>query len=299
VSLPELATATRVPERFLVALETDDLGTLPPAAFTRGFIRAYCQTLGESPEAALALFGGASPSGVSPGPTAGGARAASASARARSRGPVLISFVLLIVLGAVLFAVTVALQSGRGTGRRASSVSDAPARVAPVPAAQVPAVAPTREPVMPAPTSPDTDTPGAATSPTSTARSPVPAASPPDVPPAEPVAPVPSAPPVTSPPPAAPPPAPAEPRVASPTSTYRLTARTTDPTWIRVRTEDGRTTEETIPAGEVREWLSNRPFVLTIGNAGGVTLELNGRPLPSLGPRGQVVRRLVVPPDIP
>ena len=49
---------------------------------------------------------------------------------------------------------------------------------------------------------------------------------------------------------------------------------------MRVRTEDGRTTEETIPAGEIREWISNGPFVITIGNAGGVSLELNGRPLP-------------------
>jgi hypothetical protein len=68
---------------------------------------------------------------------------------------------------------------------------------------------------------------------------------------------------------------------------------------VRVRTEDGRTSEETIPPGEIREWVSNRPFVLTIGNAGGIALELNGRPVPSLGPRGAVITRLVLPPDRP
>jgi hypothetical protein len=82
--------------------------------------------------------------------------------------------------------------------------------------------------------------------------------------------------------------------VASP---YRLVARVSEPTWIRVRTEDGRSTEETIPAGQVREWVSNRPFVLTLGNAGGVTLELNGRTLPPLGPSGAVVSRIVLPPQ--
>ena len=76
---------------------------------------------------------------------------------------------------------------------------------------------------------------------------------------------------------------------------YRLVARASDPTWIRVRMEGGRTTEETIPAGEVREWISNRPFELRIGNAGGVTLELNGQLLPPLGARGAVIIRLVLP----
>jgi hypothetical protein len=81
------------------------------------------------------------------------------------------------------------------------------------------------------------------------------------------------------------------------TSPYRLVARTNDTTWIRVRTEDGRSSEETVPPGEVREWVSDRPFVLTVGNAGGVSFELNGRALPSLGGPGTVIPRLVLPPD--
>jgi hypothetical protein len=43
--------------------------------------------------------------------------------------------------------------------------------------------------------------------------------------------------------------------------------------------------------------VSNGPFVLTIGNAGGVSLELNGRPVPRLGASGAVISRLVLPPD--
>ena len=78
---------------------------------------------------------------------------------------------------------------------------------------------------------------------------------------------------------------------------YRLVARVSEPTWIRVRTEDGRTSEETVPAGAVREWVSNRPFVITIGNAGGVSFELNGRALPSFGASGTVISGLVLPPE--
>ena len=68
-------------------------------------------------------------------------------------------------------------------------------------------------------------------------------------------------------------------------------------TWIRVRTDDGHVTEETMSPGDVREWVSSRRFVLTIGNAGGIALELNGRPLPALGPSGSVIPRLVIPSD--
>lgn len=80
-------------------------------------------------------------------------------------------------------------------------------------------------------------------------------------------------------------------------SPYHLVARTSETTWIRVRTEDGRSSEENVPAGETREWVSDRPFVLTIGNAGGVSFELNGRALPPLGAKGTVIPRLVLPPE--
>jgi hypothetical protein len=37
-------------------------------------------------------------------------------------------------------------------------------------------------------------------------------------------------------------------------------------------------------------------FVMTVGNAGGITLWLNGSPLPPLGKSGEVIRDLVLPP---
>ena len=78
---------------------------------------------------------------------------------------------------------------------------------------------------------------------------------------------------------------------------YRLVARAVETTWMRVRTEEGKTIEETIPAGQTREWFSSGPFTLTVGNAGGVNLELNGRALPPLGASGVVIPRIVLPPE--
>ncbi len=75
----------------------------------------------------------------------------------------------------------------------------------------------------------------------------------------------------------------------------RLVARAIEPTWISVQTDDGYVAQELLPAGATREWVSRNRFIVTIGNAGGVTLELNGQPLPPLGARGAVIRELILP----
>ena len=87
------------------------------------------------------------------------------------------------------------------------------------------------------------------------------------------------------------------PAVAIPERRSRLVARTTETTWVRVATDDGSVTQELLPPGATREWISAKRFVLTVGNAGGISLEYNGRPLPALGPRGAVIQKLVIPPE--
>src|SRR5690349_22350958 len=56
VSLEEISRRTRVASRYLEALEADRFVELPAPVFTRGFIRAYCQALGEPPDDALGRF---------------------------------------------------------------------------------------------------------------------------------------------------------------------------------------------------------------------------------------------------
>ncbi len=74
---------------------------------------------------------------------------------------------------------------------------------------------------------------------------------------------------------------------------YRLVVRVTRRTWVRVRMDNGQVTEEKLKAGAKRMWVSNRPFVISIGNAGSVQLELNGRRLPS--PDGVPISDLMLP----
>jgi cytoskeletal protein RodZ len=216
VSLEELARITRVGQSYLLALEAGAFDRLPAPVFTKGFIQAYCQALGESADEALARY-----RELLGTPPALPALELTLRPKGRGHGPVLVSLILLLVLGIGLFLV-VWLQ-GRLKG---------------------PVVA------------------GGATAP---------------------------APKSASPPPVAPAPRQEE------ASRLRLVARTTEPTWVRVQTDDGSVVQELLPAGATREWGSARRFIVTVGNAGGVALELNGQPLPPLGARGAVVQNLVIP----
>jgi cytoskeleton protein RodZ len=76
---------------------------------------------------------------------------------------------------------------------------------------------------------------------------------------------------------------------------HRLVVKAVEPTWIRVQIDDARVVEELLTAGARREWTSDKRFVLSISNAGGIEIVLNGRALPSLGARGAVIHRLSLP----
>jgi hypothetical protein len=83
------------------------------------------------------------------------------------------------------------------------------------------------------------------------------------------------------------------------TGTHHLVVRVIDPTWLRVQVDDRQVAEELLQTGAVREWKATKRFTLTVGNAGGVEIDLNGKRLPSLGAKGAVIQRLVLPPEQP
>src|SRR4029079_857796 len=126
VSLEEIARTTRVAQRYLESIEADAFDALPSPAFTRGFIRAYCQALNEPPDEALAAYeqrepdapappspgrpggiparaGGSAPRPMTATPRPSPVTSRTAESEARGKGAVLVSFVLLIVLGVALF----------------------------------------------------------------------------------------------------------------------------------------------------------------------------------------------------
>ena len=56
VSLNEVTVATRIPSKFLEALENQDWGKLPRGFFNRGFVRAIARYLGLDEEHLLAEY---------------------------------------------------------------------------------------------------------------------------------------------------------------------------------------------------------------------------------------------------
>jgi hypothetical protein len=103
--------------------------------------------------------------------------------------------------------------------------------------------------------------------------------------------PVPEAPPAEQ-PSAAPEPTTAPPREAVRTQQLAVTA--TETSWVQVTIDNRETREALLQPGERVVWAAEQAFNLTVGNAGGVTVEFNGEPLPALGPSG-TVRTLALP----
>jgi cytoskeletal protein RodZ len=60
--------------------------------------------------------------------------------------------------------------------------------------------------------------------------------------------------------------------------------------WVVVQTDEASPHEALLRPGDRLTWKAKEKFVLTIGNAGGVRAELNGKPLPPFGGKGKVVR---------
>jgi cytoskeleton protein RodZ len=74
-----------------------------------------------------------------------------------------------------------------------------------------------------------------------------------------------------------------------------LVIRADATTWIRVKPDDEPAWVETLAPGTEREWRTAGRFHVTLGNAGGVRLELDGQKLPRLGKPGEVVRDVTLP----
>jgi cytoskeleton protein RodZ len=68
-----------------------------------------------------------------------------------------------------------------------------------------------------------------------------------------------------------------------------------EPTWMAVRADGGQEREVLLQRGQTARFSADAGFVVTIGNAGGVELILNGEPVPPLGVSGQVIRDLALP----
>ncbi len=91
-------------------------------------------------------------------------------------------------------------------------------------------------------------------------------------------------------------PAPSAPAGDSRPGRFLLTARAVAPTWMAVRADEGQDRQILLQKGQTASFAAEAGFEVTLGNAGGVDLSLNGEPIPPLGKSGQVVRKVALPP---
>jgi len=76
-----------------------------------------------------------------------------------------------------------------------------------------------------------------------------------------------------------------------------LKVQATEMTWLRIQSDDQPDVEALLQPRETATWTARRQFNIIIGNAGGVEISFNGKPLGSQGASGQVVH-LLLPKEI-
>ena len=76
---------------------------------------------------------------------------------------------------------------------------------------------------------------------------------------------------------------------------FTLTIKAIEPTWVQVKIDGTEKKEVLLRVGEEILWRARTKFLLTMGNAGGVRIRLNGQELGPFGPMGSVVRDVSLP----
>lgn len=292
LDLHRIAAELKISVRFLEAMEQDDFGKLPGGVFTKSFVRQYASFLGIETDELVAEVSHA----VEPEPDV-----AELSGKekpdipgiqlevgdeswhsVRERRPSIPSSVkagalfLLLMLGCSgayywwwqrphrPVSAHVTLPSAMKTASIAQPIASAPKPADPS------ANAPQNPTVTVAPS---TAAPPAATTPTPTDATAKPATSTDATPSPTPTpAPKPDVPVLTP----------------NPNAAVRIAITADEPVWIRADVNGKYQFSGTLQAHESRNIDVDGPVTLRLGNAGGATLTLNGKPVGPVGPKGQI-----------
>uniref|UniRef100_Q01SZ1 Transcriptional regulator, XRE family n=1 Tax=Solibacter usitatus (strain Ellin6076) TaxID=234267 RepID=Q01SZ1_SOLUE len=268
----QISRELKISTRFLEAIENDQYEKLPGGVFAKSFVRQYARLLGlDEEELATQLQGVIAPP-LEP--------LLSPEKRPASVAPIQVPKVeewqtvgdrgfrwtgslsaaaMVVVVMLVCSAVYAWLQRPKAT---AATQAAAPVHTAPSPVAA--------QPVPPPPAPPAAQT----TEPTQAAAStavPVPAG---EQKPVEAAA-------------VAAKPAETKPLAPNPDATVHVQIVADEPVWISARADGKYTFSGTLNPGDTKSVEGVKDVVLRLGNAGGVSISLNGKPVGSVGPKGQ------------
>ena len=294
LTLDEVASKTRIRSDFVQALEEGNFAKLPDQVFARGFVRSYARSLGLDEEDAIHRFA-----------QSAGAfyekqgererlrqrqveedRRRKANRKAVGIAIMIAIFTLVFLLSREQSSVVMRRSSSDAPPQSKRSVPvakeahDAPPRPEPDRSAPVTSVKPPEPP--PIFTKPSTEKP----------PSPPPAARSNQM--------------ADTPAPQAVPPAPSTNISEGPLAGLSvdgpvgsdgplvLDLEATELSWVVVQVDAGSHQEALLRPGQKAQWKAQDQFTITLGNAGGVHAELNGKPQRAFGPSGKVVRDVVL-----
>jgi len=276
LTIDQVGSITKLRVKVVEALENEAWGDLPPAVFVRGFIRTYAKVLDLDGTELLHLHERIAPlPAVTGKPLKGQHRS--------YKGRFLLAVILVLVLGSVAYLLVAHLSpSGERLAEEKQGVLESGEEK--------------RDAVLSA----DQDQGGGEKDPSpAQGTAPLPAAIPPReaaIPPRE--AAIPPLEVERAPADAASGEAQAVARASATETpaedvspeTYELKGVVLDETWVRIQIDDAGPKEYIFQPGAKPQWKAREGFYLTVGNAAGIELELNGTKVKSLGKAGKVVK---------
>lgn len=290
LSLDQVASLTRIQPKYLLALEEEEFADLPEQVFTRGFVRTYARSLGMDEQDVLRRFSQASSGYYERGQQEH--HRVQQKLEEERRGK--LNRNLVIVISAVVVLIVGLLLAGQ----------ESP------PPPSVPEPTPSHSEALPAPTEGETETAvlndhsgeeevdleknDVSALPTTPPDPPPVVANPPEPDTAKPPKPevTERAKPEVA---ESPKPQPAAPPVVSSTAgPLRMELEATQMTWVVVKSDENEPQEALLQPGQQTTWEATEQFTLTLGNAGGIRVKLNGKSRGPFGKQGEVVREVVL-----
>ncbi len=252
IELAHVARDTKIRLSLLSAIEAGAASELPTPVFARGLVRTYARYLGIDPRSFLAAYASVV---MEPPPSAGLPHRHDPVRGGRSQAGLLISIVTmagLLLLGAYLYQQYAAFVTGEPFAMER-------------PPGQVMLIS-TPLPSPPAYVQPAATPSAVSLVPVTTLTLPTPR---PTVPATPTLVPLPT---------------------ATPIRGVHLDAIAVARVWLHVETDDKLTFEGFLNVGDRKSWNANQKIFLWSGNASGLTLTYNGKPVGSLGAPGEVVK---------
>ncbi|MDR4479711.1 MAG: DUF4115 domain-containing protein [Nitrospira sp.] len=298
LTIDEVASKTRIRTDFVKALEEGNFAKLPDQVFARGFVRSYARSLGLDEEDAIHRFvQSAGAFYEKQGERERLRQRQVEEERRRKANRKAVGIAIAVAIATLVFLLS-REQSSTLVRRAGSDAQPSSKRSAPF--AKDTREAPRQGLELPPPLVPSTKSVEPAAAPSKPAQEKV----------AAPVTPSPVAPPKAS--------VQSE-QVAAQSSSFAGAAGSDGPlaglsvdgpagpegplvldldatelSWVVVQVDSGSPQEALLRPGEKAQWKAQDQFTVTLGNAGGVRAELNGKPQKAFGPSGKVVRDVVL-----